>query len=76
MTIQENILSTLAARGGTYAGTDQISQELPANKVATIRAMRKCIKNNLVKVKRKGGGAGNLTVYRLTSKGLKYVQSK
>jgi len=76
MRIDERIIRMLDANGGSYAGIEQMSQDAPASVRGIRFAMRKCIKHNLVSIKRKGGGAGIRTVYRLTSKGLDYVRSK
>jgi hypothetical protein len=73
--IEHRIIELLVEHGGAYAGTERMCLEAPASKPGLLRAVRRCVRHNRIKVRR-GGGSGRRTVYRLTAKGLKYVRSK
>jgi DNA-binding PadR family transcriptional regulator len=73
--IADRILQVLDQNGGVYFGTEQMALDAPASKPGLLSALSKCVKHNLVRVRR-GGGAGRRTCYRLTQKGLDHVRSK
>jgi hypothetical protein len=77
MTIQEYIVKLIHSNGGTFHGTLRLCEQVPASRESVMHVLRQRKVKRLVHATRPARrGRGHMTVYRLTSKGLKYVQSK
>jgi hypothetical protein len=89
--IRDFILKVLAENGGSYRGSLQLCEEVPASPQGVCQSLQSCRKRHLIKsIHSHGGrGRGHKTTHRLTAKGRReaanyiltqkgkdYVQSK
>jgi hypothetical protein len=75
--VRRLILRLLADNGGSFTGTEQICQAIPAARQCVQRSLRLTHKYHMVqRVKCHTCGRGHKTIWKLTEKGKRYVESK
>lgn len=76
--IHRLIAETIAANGGSYSGTNNLCQEIPADRNNVLKSLRTFKKYQLIQSRHSscGRGRGHKTIWKLTQKGKDYVQSK
>jgi hypothetical protein len=63
------ILRLIDASGGSYVGTLNLCQEIPATEDGVLRSLRRCRERRLIKSIHSHGGRGHKAIHRLTAKG-------
>jgi hypothetical protein len=72
----------ISENGGSFQGTHQLCESIPATPEGTMKSLRNRNKYHLIRGfypyghQSFGQGRGNKTVWKLTQKGKDYVQSK
>jgi hypothetical protein len=68
------ILRLLAANGGSFTGTGDLCQFIPATRESVMRSLRLTHKYHMIRrVKCRSCGRGHKTIWFLTRKGWRYV---
>lgn len=74
--VRRLILRLLAVNGGSFTGTEELCQAIPAARQCVQRSLRLTHKYHMIRrVKCHTCGRGHKTTWILTAKGLRYVQS-
>jgi hypothetical protein len=74
--VRRLILRLLADNGGSFIGTEELCQAIPAARQCVQRSLRLTLKYHMIRrSKCRTCGRGHKTNWSLTQKGLRYVQS-